>query len=270
MGLTSNLIKQYASTGAIIPYSQLKQLNNNLLRTYFRRRILQAEEADSYYIRGMEYKVMPDDIFIKYIQTGPLLESEVFNTLTPEQIKIYINGKLDRIEKYNASGWPGGANRRMLQYEMMYMNDAQLKRYEDMGEHVPDFIKSEREIVNSPKEFQIKTMIDYLKDGSPPSWIWPLFKDEEMFKEILPHINEFVHPSAIPLNNYKLYSIQRINDGYKLFQVDLRKLAQSSDEDLQYVLKHLIDVNISDINDTILDAMSKDTLNYYIKKINNE
>jgi hypothetical protein len=270
MGLTSNLIKQYASTGAIIPYSQLKQLNNNLLRTYFRRRILQAEEADSYYIRSLEYKVMPDDIFIKYIQTGPLLESDVFITLTSEQTRIYIQGKLDRIEKYHESGWPGGENRRMLPYEMVYMNDAQLKRYEDMGEHVPHFIKSERKIMNSPKEFQIKTMIDYLKKGSPPKWMWSLFKDEEMFKEILPYINEFVHPSAIPLNHYRLYSIQRINDGYKLYDVDLRKLSESGDENLQYVLKYLIDGHISDINDKILDKMSKDTFKYYVKKINNE
>jgi hypothetical protein len=102
------LLKQYADTGAILSQYQLDKLSPGLQNSYIRRRILQAQESDSYKIYWYEEQYCPEEYQEKLkrdrFENGRLLPEEYLE-LSEEERMYYIaeKGGILTAETFNES-----------------------------------------------------------------------------------------------------------------------------------------------------------------------
>jgi hypothetical protein len=103
MANQNNLIKQYADTGAIIPEYQLKKLSKNLIKTYIKRRLAQAQESHMYKIQGYEARFIPHETQIQLVKSEEPLSFGVYSEF-PEDCRIlYVMSKLKSGKHFHVS-----------------------------------------------------------------------------------------------------------------------------------------------------------------------
>ena len=72
-----DLIKQYVSTGAILPEYQVNKLTTNNLKSYLRRRLQQADGNSVYKLRGYEFLKLNNEGRKKYFTDTSDLNSVI-------------------------------------------------------------------------------------------------------------------------------------------------------------------------------------------------
>ncbi len=75
-----DLIRQYASTGAILPKHQVSKLPSNILKTYLRNRMIQFEGDNYKSIMGYEYDLFDEDS-----------KNKIINLITSNSVGLAIN-----------------------------------------------------------------------------------------------------------------------------------------------------------------------------------
>ena len=158
-----DLIKQYVSTGSILPRHQVNKLPSNILKTYLRRRLQQSDaDIDTHFLRNYEIVKLSEKLGNRYLSNFSTRELFELIVLSAEPDKII-----------NLAGEKG----KRLVFDVDNM------KHLLGGAEAPDRIIK---VLLSNKEFVSNNILDNI-----PDFLIPL-KDRDKFINILLDNKEFV------------------------------------------------------------------------------